>query len=208
MFWYPKDTDYDVKDMSGVTLMEFLDAYDPGKYERPAVTVDNLVFKKEDDRLMILLIRRGRHPSYDMLGLPGGFIEMNETLEESAARELLEETGVTGVPLVQLGAYGDVGRDPRLRIISVAYMAVITKDVGCKAGDDAAEAGFFAVTVKKTVNFMETIYELKFENDSCTGSARIVETGGKRVIAASDLASDHALMILDGLQRLGFVDNM
>lgn len=208
MFWYPEEKDFEVRDSDGVTLRDFLSAYDPKKYEHPAVTVDNLIFKKEDNEIKILLIRRGRHPAFGMLALPGGFIEMGETLEESAARELFEETGVDGIHLSQLGAYGEIGRDPRLRIISVAFMAVITKDVEYEAGDDAADAGFYSISINKVMNNMETIYELNFKNKDGSASAIIVETGAKRTISNSELASDHSIMILDALERLGYIDNM
>lgn len=208
MFWYPKEKDYETLDNNGVSLRDFLRSYDPGKYDHPAVTVDNLIFQRDGKDLKILLIKRGRHPAFGMVALPGGFIEMDETLEESAARELFEETGVSGIPLTQLGAYGEIGRDPRLRIISVAYMAVISKDIAPKAGDDAADAGFYTIHKKKYVNNLETIYELSFNSNNNSIYAKIAETGGKRRITDSMLASDHSMMILDGLERLGYIDNM
>lgn len=207
MFWYPKEEDFLVRDSQGVTLREFLDRYDPGKYDRPAVAVDNLIFKLEDAGSSILLIRRGRHPAYGMLALPGGFIEMHESLEEAAARELYEETGVSGISLMQLGAYGEPGRDPRLRIISVAYVAIISKDIDVKAGDDAAEAGFYRISVNQTRQNLEKTYELSFKNGSKQTSAVVVEIAGKRMIAESGIASDHSIMIIDALERLGLVDN-
>jgi 8-oxo-dGTP diphosphatase len=208
MFWYPKEEDYDVRDSEGTTLRDFLGSYDPHKYELPAVTVDNLILKQEAQGYKILLIRRGRHPSFGMLALPGGFIEMNESLEESAARELFEETGIKGIPLKQLGAYGEVGRDPRLRIISVAYLSIITNDIEFHAGDDAADADFYTVSARKYLKNMETNYIISFQNKSGRASATIRETGAKRSIVDSDIASDHSIMILDALESLGLIDNM
>jgi len=75
--------------------------------------------------LKVLLIRCGNHPSIGLWALPGGFVEMKESLREAAARELEEETGVKGMRLEQLYTFGEVERDPRTRIISVAYMAVV-----------------------------------------------------------------------------------
>lgn len=208
MFWYPKQEDYDAKDSQGVTLRDFLCAYRPGDYERPAVTVDNLILRKTNDGYSLLMIRRGRHPYYNMLALPGGFIEMTESLEDAAARELMEETGITGLKCTQLGAYGTVGRDPRLRIISVAYLCVIAKEIECKAGDDASDAGFYTVKASKKMNNLETIYELRLINGNDTAGAIIAETEGKRRITDSLIASDHAIMILDALERLGSIENM
>jgi 8-oxo-dGTP diphosphatase len=208
MFWYPNEKDYDVKDNDGVTLRDFLESYDPNKYEHPAVTVDNLIFKKDGQEIRILLIKRGRHPSFGKLALPGGFVEMDETLDEAAARELFEETALTGIQLRQLGAYGDPGRDPRMRIISVAYTALISKDIEATAGDDAAEAGFFTVSCRKTLNNLETFYEFSFNNGQQSVFAKIKKTAGTRAITESGVASDHAIMILDAFERLGFIENM
>jgi 8-oxo-dGTP diphosphatase len=207
MFWYPKNEDYQVRDSDGVTLKDFLVRYDPGKYERPAVTVDNLILKLDDDGCSILLIRRGRHPAYGMLALPGGFVEMDETLEAAAARELFEETGLSGIPLIQLSAYGEPNRDPRMRIITVAYVAIISKDVNVKAGDDADDAGFYRVFVTQKRKELEKVYEICFKNEVSQASAIIVEAAGKRMIADSSIASDHSIMILDALERLGLVEN-
>ena len=94
------------------------------QYPRPCVTVDIVVFRATDKGYCILLIKRKNEPFKDAWALPGGFIEMQETLEESAARELREETGLTGVELHQLGTFGDPDRDPRGRTITVAYYAL------------------------------------------------------------------------------------
>ena len=208
MFWYPKEKDMDAVDSSGMTLRDFLAAYDPAAYERPAVTVDNVILKNTGAGLQILLVRRGRHPYYGMLALPGGFIEMDESLEDAAARELMEETGVTGMRLTQLGAYGTLGRDPRLRIVSVAYATVIAKEIEYQAGDDADDAGFYAVSLRTSSIGSDIAYELIFQLGAETAFCRIAEAGGKRTITESQLASDHGLMVLDALEKLGFAASM
>jgi 8-oxo-dGTP diphosphatase len=112
-------------------------------YPRPAVTVDVVIVTREQTP-RVLLIRRKADPFAGRWALPGGFIEMDETLEESARRELREETGVEAAALVQLHTFGDPGRDPRGRTISVAYLARIGRDQAtATAGDDAAEAAWF-----------------------------------------------------------------
>ncbi|MBQ9942272.1 MAG: NUDIX hydrolase [Christensenellaceae bacterium] len=125
---------------------EFLKNYDPYAYENPAVTVDMALFAydKADASLHLLLIKRGGYPFKGRLALPGGFIELNEDLEASAARELLEETGVSGINPIQVYSFGALGRDPRHRIISVLHMALVDKAaVAPKAGDDAAFASWW-----------------------------------------------------------------
>lgn len=202
MFWYPKESDLDVKDEQGVTLRDFLKAYDPGRYDRPAVTVDVLAFRRRADGLQILLIRRARHPALGMLALPGGFMEMDESLEEAAARELYEETGLSGVSLTQLGAYGDVHRDPRMRIVTVAFTATVGEDARCRAGDDAAEAGFFDLQEQTEADGRQTFRRITVRNGNVSAGATVRECGGSREIMDSTIASDHCLMILDALDRM------
>ena len=115
-------------------------------YPHPAVTVDVVVFTTRDDDLKVLLIRRGREPFKDMWALPGGFIDIDEGLEQAARRELKEETGVDVVDLEQVGAFGDPERDPRERVITVAYYTVIPFDqLHIEASSDASDAKLFSV---------------------------------------------------------------
>jgi 8-oxo-dGTP diphosphatase len=118
------------------------------QYPRPAVTVDNLIFKKSDGKRQILLIQRGIEPFKGMWALPGGFVGIDEPLEEAASRELEEETGLTGIELIQFRAYGDPGRDPRHRTISVVFYGFAEHDQHHVpvAGDDAARAGWFDIS--------------------------------------------------------------
>jgi 8-oxo-dGTP diphosphatase len=117
-------------------------AYD---YPRASVTVDIAIVTRHA-RPRVLLIRRKNEPFAGRWALPGGFIDMDETLEESARRELREETGVETAELVQLGTYGDPGRDPRGRTITVLYLArVKPRQVKPVAADDAAEVGWFVL---------------------------------------------------------------
>ena len=114
-------------------------------YPRPCVTVDVVIVTREA-RPRVLLIRRKNAPFAGAWALPGGFIEMDETLEASARRELAEETGVRTGKLVQLATFCDPGRDPRGRTISVVYLArVHPKQLKPRAADDAAEVGWFAL---------------------------------------------------------------
>ena len=117
------------------------ESYQAGEYPSFAVTVDNVILTMVDGRLHVLLVQRQDDPYAKAWALPGGFKRPDETLDQAAARELDEETGVSApAHLAQLGAYGDPGRDPRTNVVTVAYLAV-TPDVGqITAGSDAADA--------------------------------------------------------------------
>lgn len=135
------------KNNEGQTLEEFLDRYDPYKYRTPSCTADAVIFysrqplTKELRGIKLLLVRRSNHPSIGYWALPGGFVDMEENLEDSAKRELLEETGIGNLPMEQIAAYGNYDRDPRTRVITTAYMALVNgQEMEVRAGDDAADA--------------------------------------------------------------------
>jgi 8-oxo-dGTP diphosphatase len=114
-------------------------------YERPAVTVDVAIFTILGGELKVLLVKRKNWPFAGMWAIPGGFIEMDESLEKAAARELEEETGVSDVYLEQLYTFGAPGRDPRTRVITVAYFALVSADqLHLRAASDAADVGWFS----------------------------------------------------------------
>ncbi len=116
------------------------------EYPRPAVTVDAVIFRRPGSEWMVLLIKRGREPFKDNWALPGGFINMDETLEEAVQRELFEETGLEEMELEQLHTFSRVDRDPRHRTISTVFFGIMHEPgMDAKAGDDAAEAGWFPV---------------------------------------------------------------
>lgn len=116
-------------------------------YPRPSVTVDVVLLTDVKPYPEVLLIRRKNPPFKNAWALPGGFIEMEETLEESALRELYEETNISDVKLTQIGTFGHTERDPRGRVITVAYLGVITnKILDVVAGSDAGEVAWYATS--------------------------------------------------------------
>jgi 8-oxo-dGTP diphosphatase len=120
--------------------------YDPSEFPAFAITVDVVVLTMAKGRLQVLLVQRGVDPFAGMWAIPGGFKRPEETLDEAARRELHEETGVDGSALLrQFGAYGDPDRDPRMNVVTVAYVAVI-RDIGTPAAStDAAAAALIPV---------------------------------------------------------------
>jgi 8-oxo-dGTP diphosphatase len=125
---------------------EFLASYDPSAYPPVAVTVDVVILTVVAGRLSVLLIRRADPPHRGRWAIPGGFVEPRETLPTAARRELKEETGIDGsFHIEQLAAYGDPGRDPRMRVVSVAYLAMVPDLTAPVAGSDARAARVWTV---------------------------------------------------------------
>lgn len=115
------------------------------KYPRPAVTTDCVVFTQEEEP-KVLLIQRGNEPYKGYWAFPGGFMNMEETAEECAVRELKEETGLTVKQIQQIGAYSKVDRDPRGRTVSIAYLAIVDAPTAVSGMDDAAKAAWFPLS--------------------------------------------------------------
>lgn len=115
------------------------------QHPRPAVSVDIILFQKINKEYQVLLIKRAQDPFRGSYALPGGFVKMKESLEQGAERELWEETGVQNIQLTQIHTFSEPDRDPRGRVISTAYSAVIEEDdrIHIQAGSDAAEVDWF-----------------------------------------------------------------
>lgn len=171
---------------------EFLAAYDPRAYDPVAVAIDVVALTIRDGALHVLLVRRGAPPQEGMWALPGGFVKNTrdadsgvraESLDEAAARELAEETGVrtaalARVHLEQLAAYGSPERDPRMRVVSIAYLAFAPEMPEPRAGSDAADAAWTPVDAL-----------------GLTGE------GSQRPGTTRRLAFDHSAILTDGLER-------
>lgn len=208
------------RNAQGLDLKTFLEEYNPKLYDTPANTVDNLIFTYVEEnghkRLgKLLLIKRGNHPSIGWWALPGGFVDFRENLEDAAARELEEETGLKGVKGVQLGSYGDYDRDPRTRIITTAYVFVEEEGkLTATAGDDAADAGWFSMKVEKageaadsTPEVRKEFFDIGFECGDIRPTARVLVTTDSRhllvkkdykIVSNNLISADHAAIILNG----------
>ena len=108
-------------------------------YPRPAVTVDVIVFRRLEKRIEVLLIKRAGEPFKHHWAFPGGFVDGDESLEAAAARELQEETGISGIQLDQFRAFGDPGRDPRGHTVSIVFTALLTSEISVRPADDAED---------------------------------------------------------------------
>jgi ADP-ribose pyrophosphatase YjhB (NUDIX family) len=216
----------------GLTEAQFLASYDAGKYERPSVTVDMLIFTVTDEKnrnyrklpekvLRLLMIKRGDHPYIGQWAIPGGFVKMDESLDEAALRELKEETNIDNIYMEQLYTWGDTARDPRTRVISASYMSLVdSSTLDVKANDDADDAKWFTVSCKlkqeqKTVTekgyILQQLFKLNLSNDEDNLSAilKIVKTvEGKltkierEVVESNGIAFDHAKIMEYAIDRL------
>lgn len=169
-------------DARGLTEAEAIARYRSRNYPKPALTADILVFSRKQEEHKILLIRRKGHPYLGQLALPGGFANENEPVEHTAARELEEETGISGLPMKLIGVYSTPGRDPRGWVVSVAFAAVAdASDLKPTAGDDAAEADWY-----------------DFQIHDC----RLTLMGNGIRIEEDQLAFDHARILKDAVLAL------
>lgn len=125
----------------------------PKSDSRPSVTVDVVIFTLRDDDLQVLLIKRKRAPYAGRWAIPGGFVRSRERLDDAARRELEEETGVRDVYLEQLYTFGNPKRDPRQRVITVAYFALVPAPLATRAGGDAADARWWSMYDLPTLAF-------------------------------------------------------
>lgn len=205
----------------GQSLEEFLEDYDPYRYQTPSCTTDALIFAHSGELggslkgLKVLLVKRSNHPCIGYWAMPGGFVNLEEDLDVTARRELEEETGVAGVRMEQLATYGDYDRDPRTRVITTAYMALVDEhDVNVQAGDDAADAVWCDVSLELveaawTKDQIKDTYRLRIRNESRSldTTAVVVRTATEGIIREEKfkvketgmLAADHAAMIVHGL---------
>ncbi len=215
-----------------LTEEQFLASYHAEEYEKPSMTVDMLIFTVADEEasnyrrlpgkaLKLLLVKRKEHPFLGQWALPGGFVRMDESLDEAARRKLMEKTRITDVYMEQLYTWGDVERDPRTRIISTSYMSLA--DASLLASDPEGkglDGAWFTVSwqcVSESKTRLENgsvhqrHYKLDLVNDTGMVSASLLiekTSTGRRVrisrtiTESRGIAFDHAGIIGYGIERL------
>lgn len=211
----------------------YLKKYDINDYERPSITNDVIIFTTDDKHeensrkvprkgMQILLIKRDNYPEIDKWAVPGGFVRMDESLEEGAIRKLKEETGIENVYLEQLYTFGEVNRDPRTRVISVGNMALISKDnISYSISDNIKESMWFwvdkvLIDCSEDGNHTVNKYELKLksEDEKIDMHYEIIEKVEKSILRrkevsykimddnGGELAFDHYKIINHSIDRL------
>ncbi len=206
-----------MKDENGLTEKQYLAGYNPEKYHRLSVTADVLLFSlnKSLTGLRILLIKRHHHPFLGRWSIPGGFVGQDESAYDAANRTLMEKTGLQGMYLEQLYTYSAPDRDPRMRIVSVAYMALIpygnegadnVMAAGCTGLSDIDKAWFDVsladgrLIVKNDelgLCFDYGLLDRAYESGMITCKNKVAEH-----MSGDKLAFDHERMLLDGILRL------
>lgn len=201
------------RDKNGLTEKEFLEAYRPKDYDRPSVTADIAVFSRIGRVIRVLLVRRGGHPYLGCWALPGGFAQKGESVDETAARELEEETHLQGLPLVQVGLFSRPGRDPRMWVVSEVYAAVIPSERAAevRAGDDAADARWFDLHIQRR----DSRLCLEFSSDEDAFCVELEEVSGAlpwelrspefRVTSRGELAFDHGEILAHAIHKIGLI---
>lgn len=213
----------------GLTEEEFLADYDVSQYDRPSLSVDMLIFTIADEEkknyrrlpekaLRLLLVKRRNHPFMNCWALPGGFVQMEESIEEAARRVLNEETEIGDIYMEQLYTWGDVHRDPRTRVISTSYMALA--DSSRLSPDPGGDAGWFTVTCtlhreQRTAiargYVLQQLFKLNFlsEDESFSAMVRTVKTVKDKIsrierdiVECNGMAFDHAKIIEYAIMRL------
>lgn len=218
--------------MNNIEEKEFLKNYDVSKFERPSVTNDVLIFTTEDKKeensrkvprkgLQVLLIKRDEYPYKGKWSVPGGFVKMDESLEEGALRKLKEKTGIENVYLEQLYTFGEVNRDPRTRIISIGNLALISKDsiIYSENAENKETKWFWVdkVLEKKEVsdNYITKKYILTLKCEDIKINYEVIEKTERTLIrkttksyrflegeSTEELAFDHYKILDLGIDRL------
>lgn len=165
------------------------------KYPRPAITTDTIIFGYDttENKLKILLIKRKNEPFKNKWAFPGGFVDINETLEKAASRELKEETGLSNIKLNQLYAASKINRDPRGRTISIIFWTTIKINYNIKGNDDATQAKWFNIEKTPKLSFdHEEIYKiaikkLKFNIEKNISKNQIIKLYSKKILPTINL---------------------
>ena len=171
-----------------MTETEFLAGYDPTAYERPALAIDLVLLGLRDARPAALLLERAEHPYAGSWALPGGFVGIKETLDAAAARVLREKAGIAGARLEQLYTFGALDRDPRMRIVSVAYLALMPERAFAEAAEGVPDLSAAIIDVPWT--------------GETGGPVAALSTKGRARGEPLRLAFDHADVLALAVRRL------
>lgn len=171
-----------------MTETDFLAGYDPAAYARPSLTVDLVLLGLRDGRPATLLLKRARHPHAGRWALPGSFVGLDETLDAAAERVLREKAGISGIHLEQLYTFGAVDRDPRMRIVSVAYLALLPEPA-------------FAEALAGMPDLSAAIIDVPWSGEA-GGPVAVLSTGGRRAGEGLPLAFDHGDILALAILRL------
>ena len=216
-----KNSTYSIRDLYEKRIVSdeeksFLTEYDINQYFRPSVSTDIAAFtiknkneenyrKEEKASLLILMVKRGTHPFKDYWALPGGFLREDESIEECAYREIVEETNIKPISIKHIGVFSEVGRDPRGRIVSNAFTSIIYDSEGeIISGDDADDARWFEIILE----VRDDVYYLSLKDGDILLKAVLRESknefGIKRfeIIESEGIAFDHAAIIGSALSSL------
>lgn len=200
---------------------QFLKAYNINEYKQPSVATDiviialdnypnNQKLTKNKD-LQIILIKRGEHPFMNSWALPGGFVRPNESVEQTALRELKEETGIDNIPLSQLQVFSEPKRDPRGWIISCSFMAVTgRKNLNPEFGDDAIDVQLFKIKIdkKEKLNNINETNELMLIHENIILSAKIEKqpkSNNYKILESKGIAFDHAKIIFTAIEKINYI---
>jgi 8-oxo-dGTP diphosphatase len=184
---------------------QYLKTYDPSLFEHPSVTVDILIFTVADKKLRLLLIKRNTYPFWGKWAVPGGFLRMDESADEAAVRRIYEEAGVKNVHMEQLYTFSAVDRDPRTRVISIAYLATVPfSRLQYSAGIGADDASLFSIDgVTEREEVTESIEDADSEKALDPSSGDLLLTAPEGIaVRGADLAFDHAEIIRTAVRRM------
>ena len=194
---------------------EFLKNYDSSKFEKLSMTADTLIFSVADEevsnyrklpekKFSVLLVKRDNYPFKDKWCIPGGFVGIKETIDDAAKRILEIETNLHDIYMEQLYTFGSVDRDPRMRVISTAYMALVDKN---RLKDHlSSNASWFQMNILEDEKEIQVTFDNEVENFSITVEKVLKNPTSDRyeyvVKKNSSLAFDHAKVIVSGISRL------
>ena len=198
-----------------MTENEFLQEYDISQFDRPSVAADIVVLairneltdnyrREANKKLSVLLVKRSDYPFKDQWSLPGGFLLQNETLEECAIRKTFEKTGVHPVSVMPTGVFSELDRDPRTRVISNAFVSVLTEDVDIPYSTGMGETKWFDVEFTKE----NDTFTLMLRSNDITIKTVMSESSHKfgeyryKYISGDKLAFDHSLILFSSLSTL------